>query len=117
MALFYTFLYISVEVLAEIVNSFPQFNEHFYDCSFELFIRKIAYLYFIITFCGVLSCSFWDIFLHSLTLFGSLFFIVLHRSAMTPGLENSGVMGPVMPRSTNLMFTRTQVFVVAELWL
>ena len=52
-----------VEVPPLLIPSSPEFGEHLYDHYFELFIRKITYLYFIkvclfVCFPEVLPCSF-----------------------------------------------------------
>ena len=45
-------VYFFVEVVSVIIHSSPEIGEHLYDHCFDLFIKYMAYLYFIKVFFG-----------------------------------------------------------------
>ena len=76
---------LSVEVLTVFVHSFPEFNGHLYDLTFNIIPGRLCVSGFVTSFSEVLSCSFdGDLFLCLIVLPNSLFSILVSRVSQLP---------------------------------
>ena len=76
---------LSVKVLTVFVHSFPEFNGHLYDLTFNIIPGRLCVSGFVSSFSEVLSCSFdGDLFLCLIVLPNSLFSILVSGVSQLP---------------------------------